>query len=299
MLMSVPNVSEGVNETALNAIGDAFAPQSGDTRLLDIHSDVDHHRSVFTLVSKQGSLAADLANGCAKAHELIDISGHSGIHPHVGAVDVVPVVYLTPDQRGMACAEALAAAHDIASQTDTPVFLYGELAAGRERAAIRAGGTKGLADRIASGEQKPDFGPQELDPSRGATLVGARPPMIAFNVQLAQGESLETAKDIASRLREAGGGPKGVRAIGLYLDDIDRAQVSCNIHDPFSTPLVELVGLVRAEAPVESAELVGLAPKAAFDGFPEDLPIVGFDPQRHILENALQNPSLFAARRVN
>lgn len=299
MLMSVPNVSEGVNETALNAIGDAFAPQTGDTRLLDVHSDVDHHRSVFTLVSKQGSLAADLANGCAKAHELIDISGHSGIHPHVGAVDVVPVVYLTPEQRGMACAEALAAAHDIASKTDTPVFLYGELAAGRERAAIRAGGTKGLADRIANGEQKPDFGPQELDPARGATLVGARPPMVAFNVQLAPGESLETAKEIASRLREAGGGPRGVRAIGLYLDDIDRAQVSCNVHDPFATPLAEIVGLVRAEAPAESAELVGLAPQVAFDGFPEDLPIVGFDPQRHILENALQNPSLFAARRVN
>ena len=299
MLMSVPNVSEGVDQAALSAIGAAFAPPDGVTRLLDIHSDVDHHRSVFTLVSEQGSLAADLAAGAAKAHELIDISGHSGIHPLVGAVDVVPVVYLDPQQRGAACAEALTAAHEIALRTQTPVFLYGELAAGRERAAIRSGGTQGLAERIASGKQKPDFGPHTLDPAKGATLVGARPPMVAFNLQLAAGETLETAKEIASRIREAGGGPKGVRSIGLYLDEIDRAQVSCNIHDPFATPLAEIVGRVRAEAPVESAELVGLAPQKAFDGFPEDLPIGGFDAQRHILENALQNPALFDARRVN
>lgn len=299
MLMSVPNVSEGVDQAALKAIGDAFAPPGGATRLLDVHSDVDHHRSVFTLVSEQGSLAVDLATGCAKAHELIDISGHAGIHPHVGAVDVVPVVYLHPEDRGAACAEALAAAHDIATKTGTPVFLYGELAAGRERAVIRQGGTKGLAERIASGEQNPDFGPQALDPAKGATLVGARPPMVAFNLQLAAGETVETAKEIAAQIRESGGGPKGVRSIGLQLDEIDRAQVSCNIHDPFTTPLAEIVGRVRSEAPVESAELVGLAPQAAFEGFPEDLPIPGFDPQRHILENALQNPALFGHRRLD
>jgi len=287
MLMSVPNVSEGVDEAAIEAIGEAFRP----ARLLDIHSDADHHRSVFTLVSRQGELAAALAAGAKQARDSIDVSAHGGIHPHVGAIDVVPVVYVQPEARGAACAEALTAADLIARATEVPVFLYGELAGGRERAEIRAGGIAGLAERIANGEHKPDFGPAELHPTAGAVLVGARPPMVAFNVDLAEGESLDKAKEIAAELREAGGGPKGVRSIGLWLDQRGRAQVSCNVHDPFAVALAEIVGFVRARAAVENAELVGLAPKAAFDGFPEDLPIPGFDPAEHLLENAVEELS--------
>lgn len=287
MLMSVPNVSEGVDQGAIGEIGDAFKP----ARLLNIHSDPDHHRSVFTLASKQGELARALARGAAKVHQLVSVEAHNGIHPHIGAIDVVPVVYLTPEQRGAACAEALTAADLIARSTDTPVFLYGELAGGRERAEIRAGGIEGLAARMASGEHRPDFGPAQPHPTAGATLVSARPPLVAFNVDLAESESLDRAKEIAAELRESGGGLPGVRAIGLWLDARGRAQVSCNVHDPFGTPLAEIVAFVRQRAAVENAELVGLAPKQAFDGFPDDVPIPGFDPQERLLENVLEELS--------
>jgi glutamate formiminotransferase len=284
MLMSVPNVSEGIDEVAIAAIGEAFAP----AQLLDVHSDPDHHRSVFTLASKQGELAGALAKGAAKVHELVDISDHEGIHPHVGAVDVVPIVYLSPEQRGAACAEALTAADLIARRTGTPVFLYGELAGGRERAELRAGGIPGLAARIASGVHRPDFGPRELHPTAGATLVSARPPLVAFNVDLAEGESLDRAKEIAAALRESGGGLPGVRAIGLWLEARGRAQVSCNVQDPFNVSLAEVVAFVRERAAIENAELVGLAPKAAFEGFPEDIEIPGFDAAERLLENVLE-----------
>lgn len=287
MLMSVPNVSEGSDTGLLDEIGRAFAP----ARLLDVHRDPDHGRAVLTLVSRQGELARSLAAGAAAVVERIDISGHPGIHPHVGAIDVVPVVYLTPEQRGAACAEALLAAHLIGDGAGVPVFLYGELAAGRERAELRAGGVEGLTERIAGGLLHPDFGPSKPHPTAGATLVSARPPMVAFNVDLAPGESLHRAREIAAELRESGGGPKGVRAIGLWLDARARAQVSCNVHDPFDVPLAKIVEFVRERAGVTCAELVGLAPRAAFDGFPPDIEIPGYDPARHLLENALVSPA--------
>ncbi len=287
MLMSVPNVSEGVDSDSIGQISAAFAP----AHLLDIHSDPDHHRSVFTLAGRQGELAAALARGTAVAHRLLDISAHAGVHPHVGAVDVVPLVYLDARARGAACAEALTAADMIARGTDTPVFLYGELAGGRERAELRRGGREGLARRMASGEISADFGPSEIDPARGATLVGARPPMVAFNVDLQPGQSLEIAQAVAAELREAGGGLPGVRAIGLELESRGLAQVSCNVHDPFTVPLAEIVAFVRGRAPVLQAELVGLAPRAAFEGFPADVEILGFDRQQSVIEQRLQTLS--------
>lgn len=287
MLMSVPNVSEGVDLAAVAELAEAFAPAT----LLDIHSDSDHNRSVFTLAGRQGSLARALANGAKAVHQRVSIAEHRGIHPHVGAIDVVPVVYVDPATRGAACAEALTAADMIARTTEAPVFLYGELAGGRERAELRAGGIAGLAARMASGEHRPDFGPHELHPTAGATLVSARPPMVAFNVELADGESLDRAKEIAAELRESGGGLPGVRAIGLWLDSRARAQVSCNVHDPFAVPLAELVGFVRARAAVSEAELVGLAPACAFEGFPEDVPLGDFDPAKHLLERVLEELS--------
>jgi glutamate formiminotransferase len=283
MLMSVPNVSEGADSGVLDAIGNAFSP----ARVLDVHTDVDHGRSVFTLVSKQGELAEALASGALKAAETITVASHQGIHPHVGAIDVVPVVYLDPAERGAACAEALLAGHLIAERAGVPVFLYGDLAKGRERAELRAGGVEGLTERLNSGEHHPDFGPSQLHPTAGATLLSARPPLVAFNVALAEGQSLDTAKAIAADLRESGGGPAGVRAIGLWLDASNRAQVSCNVHNPFEVPLAQIVEFVKDRAPIEAAELVGLAPRAAFAGFPEDVPIPGFDPAKHLLENAL------------
>jgi glutamate formiminotransferase/glutamate formiminotransferase/formiminotetrahydrofolate cyclodeaminase len=227
-----------------------------------------------------------LLAGAREAVAAIDVRGHGGLHPHVGAIDVAPVVHLDSATRGAAVAAALTAAALIADELTLPVFLYGTLAGGRERAEIRAGGVEALARRMRDGELVPDYGPPEPHPSAGALLVTARPPLVAFNVDL-ETDDLEVAKGIAAELRESGGGPAGVRAIGLHLAERGRAQVSMNVHDPGAVPLAELVARVRELAPVAEAELVGLAPRAAFDGFPDDVPLRGFDPERHLIEEAI------------
>jgi glutamate formiminotransferase/glutamate formiminotransferase/formiminotetrahydrofolate cyclodeaminase len=258
--MAVPNVSEGRDAATIAAIGAAFAP----ARLLDTHSDPDHGRSVFTLAARQGELARALVNGARAAVERIDLTTHSGDHPHVGAIDVAPVVYLDEQQRGAACAEALTAAALIGDELELPVFLYGELAGGRERAEVRRGGLPGLIERGLV----PDFGPHRFDPHKGAVLVAARPPLIALNVDLAT-EDLQLAKEIAADLRESGGGLPGVRALGFYLPERQCAQVSTNVHDYRTAPLAEIVKRVERRAPVARIELVGLAPRAALVDLPQ------------------------------
>lgn len=288
LLVAVPNVSEGRDRPAIDRLGRAFAP----ARLLDTHSDADHDRSVFTLAAPQGDLSDGLLAGARAALETVDVTAHAGLHPHVGALDVVPVVYRDEGERGAACAEVLAAAGRIGAELALPVVLYGELATRpehRERAALRRGGPAGLAGRIATGEVVPDFGPRRAHPSAGVVLAAARPPLVAFNVDL-QTADLELAREIAAGLREsAAGGLPGVRAIGLYLDARGRAQVSTNVHDHRATPLREVVEAVRLHAEVAEAELVGLAPAAALEGFPADVPLRGFDPVRHVLEEALRS----------
>jgi glutamate formiminotransferase/glutamate formiminotransferase/formiminotetrahydrofolate cyclodeaminase len=256
--MAVPNVSEGRDAARIAAIGAAFA----HARLLDTHSDPDHGRSVFTLAARQGELARALVNGARAALEHIDLTAHSGDHPHVGAIDVAPVVYLDHAQRGAACAEALTAAALIGDELELPVYLYGELASGRERAEIRRGGLEGLARSGLT----PDYGPHALDPRRGAVLVAARPPLVAFNIDLAT-DDVELAKQIAAEIREsAPHGLPGVRAIGLRLPQRGCAQVSTNVHDYRRAPLAHIVARVRERAPVARVELVGLAPEAALAG---------------------------------
>jgi glutamate formiminotransferase len=282
VLLAVPNVSEGRDRAVVERLAGAFGP----LRLLDVHSDPDHGRSVLTLAGEQREMADGLLAGAREAVAAIDIRGHAGLHPHVGAIDVAPVVYLDAAGRGAAVAAALTAAALIGDELALPVFLYGDLADGRERAELRSGGVEELGRRMRAGELVPDYGPAEPHPSAGALLVTARPPLVAFNVDLDSGD-VELARQIAARLRESGGGPHGVRAIGLYLAERGRAQVSLNVHDPGSTPLAELVARVRERAPVAEAELVGLAPRSAFDGFPDDVPLRGFDPERHLIEEAL------------
>jgi glutamate formiminotransferase len=285
LLMAVPNVSEGRDLAALEAIERSLGP----ARFLDLHTDPDHHRAVFTLAAPQGELAPALLNLARAAVERIDISSHEGIHPHVGALDVMPVVYLDDERRGAACAEALTAAGLVGEELGVPVFLYGELATRpehTERAAIRKGGPRELGRRIEAGELVPDFGPPRAHPTAGAILAAARPPLVAFNVDLVS-DDVELARTIAAELRESGGGLPGVRALGLYLDDRRRAQVSTNVHDHRATPLREIVERVRERAEVAQAELIGLAPRAAFEGFPEDVPLRGFDPERHLIEDVL------------
>jgi glutamate formiminotransferase / 5-formyltetrahydrofolate cyclo-ligase len=285
LLIAVPNVSEGRELATLEAIERSLAP----ARFLDLHTDPDHDRAVFTIAARQGEMAEALFSLARSAVARIDISAHTGIHPHVGALDVMPVVYLDEKRRGAAAAEALTAAATIGDELGVPVFLYGELATRdehRERAFIRRGGPRELARRIARHELVPDYGPHTPHPSAGAVLAGARPPLVAFNVDLAT-QDLDTARAIAAGLRESGGGLPGVRALGLYLERRGRAQVSTNVHDPDQVPLHEIVSYVAERAEIAETELIGLAPRVAFEGFPADVPLRGFDPERHILEEAL------------
>jgi glutamate formiminotransferase / 5-formyltetrahydrofolate cyclo-ligase len=287
VLLTVPNVSEGRDLAAVEALATSFAP----ARLLDIHSDPDHGRSVFTLAGRQGEIAAALVNGARAASERLDVGSHDGLHPHVGALDVAPVVYVDEADRGAACAEALTAGALIGDELGIPVLLYGQLATSedtRERADIRRGGPEELTRRVEAGELRPDFGPARTHARAGAVLVTARPPLIAFNVDLAT-DDLELAKRIAARLRESSGGLPGVRAIGLPLAARGRVQVSFNVHDHRAVPLRVLVEEVARDAPIAEAELVGLAPRAAFEGFPDDVPLRGFDPERHLIEEALRS----------
>jgi glutamate formiminotransferase len=279
VLLAIPNVSEGRDRDAIEAIGRAF-----DARLLDVHSDADHHRSVFTLAGRPGDLAGAVASGAAETIRRVDLSRHAGIHPRVGAIDVAPVVYLEPSDRGAACAEALVLGDRLGEELELPVFLYGELAAGRTRAELRRGGPSRLAERIEEGELRPDFGPRRPHPTAGAVLVAARPPLVAFNLELAPPATLEDAKTIAALVRE--GGPEGlpsVRAIGLWLAARGVAQVSTNVEDHRAVPLAQVVEAIARHATPLRAELVGLAPRAAFDGFPEELPVAN----RRTVEDAL------------
>jgi glutamate formiminotransferase/glutamate formiminotransferase/formiminotetrahydrofolate cyclodeaminase len=279
VLLAIPNVSEGRDADGIEAIGAAF-----DARLLDIHSDPDHHRSVFTLAGAPGTLAGAVLKGAAEVLRRIDVNRHEGIHPRVGAIDVAPIVYLEPGDRGAACAEALVLGDLLGNELELPVFMYGELAQGRTRAELRRGGPATLAKRIDDGELRPDFGPRRLHPSAGAVLVAARRPLVAFNVELAPPATLEDARAIAALIREGGAeGLKGVRAIGLWLNAGGVAQVSTNVEDHRATPLAQVVQAIARHAEPSRAELVGLAPRAAFEGFPDDLPVAN----RRTVEDAL------------
>jgi glutamate formiminotransferase len=278
-LLAVPNVSEGRDAEAIAAIAAAF-----DARLLAVHSDPDHHRSVFTLAGAPGELAQAVLNGARATLDRVDLRRHEGIHPRVGAIDVAPIVYREDADRGAACAEALVLADRLGAELDLPVFLYGELGGGRTRAQLRRGGPATLAQRMAEGELAPDFGPRTLDPSTGAVLVAARPPLLAFNLELAPPATLTQAREIAARIRE--GGPEGlpgVRALGLWLEHRGVAQVSTNVEDHRTTSLAAVVDAIARHARPLRAELVAPAPAAAFAGFPEDLEVQG----RLTIEQAL------------
>lgn len=288
-LLSVPNFSEGRSERVVGALG---ATLSANARLVNSHFDAEHNRCVFTLAGAADELrAADVA-GAEHAIELIDMRGHQGLHPHIGALDVCPIVWPTEDDREPAAEAARGTAEGIAA-LGIPVFLYGDLASSeerRERAFFRRGGPAELARRMQSGELAPDLGPAEPHPSAGATLVTARRPLVAFNVEL-DTPNPEIAREVASGLREAGGGLPGVRALGLPREG-GRSQVSTNVHDARAVPLARVVEEVRRLAaehgavPVE-AELIGLAPAAALEGYPDDTPIRDFDPDQHVIERVL------------
>jgi glutamate formiminotransferase len=292
-LLAVPNISTAGDAAVLGRFGAAFGRGA---RVLDLHTDADHGRSVFTLAGAPGGLTDSITSGAEEALEAIDMSSYMGAHPAIGALDVCPVVWLRAEDRAPARTEAVAVAAQIGG-LGIPVFLYGELAREPghvERAYFRNGGLAELWLRMEGGELRPDFGPPLPHPRAGATLVTARPPLAAFNVEL-EGADLDAARAVAAALREAGGGAPGVRAIGLMLSS-GRAQVSTNIHDPLATTLGAVVESVRRLAaplrarPVE-AELIGLIPAAALVDYPADVPIRGFDPEQHLIERRLAPPS--------
>ena len=278
-LLSYPNVSDGWDAATIALVGRAFGPG-----LLDVHSDPDHHRSAYTLAGRPGELASAVLAGAARALELVRLPDHDGVHPRVGVLDVAPIVHLKPGDRGAACAEALVLADRLGHELALPVFLYGELAGGRTRAQLRRGGPEELARRLAAGELAPDFGPPGLHPTAGATLVAARPPLVAFNVVLGAGATLADARAIAAAIREGGSeGLAGVRAIGLWLAGRGVAQVSCNVEDPARCTPATVLAAVARHARVAEAELVGLAPEAALRDFPDGVVLRG----RATIEGAL------------
>jgi glutamate formiminotransferase / 5-formyltetrahydrofolate cyclo-ligase len=287
-LESVPNFSEGRDREAVDAIGRALEEHA---RLLDVHSDPDHNRSVFTLVGSEDELADALVAGVECARRRIDLRRHQGAHPRVGAADVVPIVPLRPEDMERARAAALVVAERLGG-LGLPVFLYG--GTGRGPAFFRRGGPDKLQRRIDAGELAPDFGPASLDPAAGAVLVGARRPLIAFNVNL-RGDDVEVARAIAAVVRESGGGFPGVRALGLDLPRAGLVQVSMNVEDWEAAALHDIVARVEAEArargvEVAGSELVGLMPAgAAAAAAGAMLRIEGFDASR-VLELRLLDP---------
>jgi glutamate formiminotransferase / 5-formyltetrahydrofolate cyclo-ligase len=288
-LVAVPNFSEGRSERVIETLE---ATLGGRARVLNRHFDAEHNRCVFTITANPTSLVDALIAGAEEAINVIDLRGHKGLHPHIGALDVCPVVWQEKDRHEDAREAARRAAEGIAG-LGVPVFFYGELASRPERverAYFRKGGPAELARRMKAGELEPDLGPSEPHPTAGATLVTAREPLVAFNVELDTPDP-EVARAVAAALREAGGGLTGVRAIGLPRES-GQCQVSINVHDPIGVPLARVIAEIKRLAaehgarPVE-AELVGLAPEAAFEGYRDDPPIKGFDPRRDIIENVL------------
>lgn len=278
-LESVPNFSEGRDPAVVDAIGSALGRHA---RLLDVHADEDHNRSVFTLVGSEDELADALLDGIRVAIERIDLRRHEGAHPRIGAADVVPIVPLRPGQLERARAAAALVGARVGAELGLPVFAYAPPERGP--AFYRRGGTAGLQQRLDSGELRADYGPQRLHESAGGVIVGARRPLIAFNVNL-RGD-VAVAREVAGVVRERGGGFPGVRALGLDLPRAGLVQVSMNVEDWEAAALHEIVARIANEAEARGAEvagseLVGLMPAgAAAAAAGALLRIDGFDASR-------------------
>jgi glutamate formiminotransferase len=289
-LESVPNFSEGRDATTIRALEEALLAHA---RLLDVHTDGDHNRSVFTIVGEDEELITALLAAVVSARERIDLRAHEGAHPRIGAADVVPIVPIQPSDRARAREVALRLAERIGSELELPVFLYGDLSDGRGPAFFRRGGPDELQRRLTARELEPDFGPPRLDERAGGVIVGARAPLIAFNVNLASAD-VDAARAIAAAVRETDGGFRGVRALGLMLPRAGHAQVSLNVEDYEAAALHDILARVEVEASargveIAGAELVGLMPAAAAAAAAGAmLRIDGFDASR-LLELRLLN----------
>lgn len=291
----IPNVSEGRRPDVVEAMLHAVRAATG-VRLLDASSDPAHNRSVFTLAGDAGSLKSAVLALVGAAVERIDLRTHSGEHPRLGAVDVVPFVPI----EGVTMAECVTLAKETAAEVaalyKVPVFLYEEAAsspARRNLEDIRRGEFEGLAAKMASPDWAPDFGPSQPHPTAGAIVMGARMPLIAFNINLAT-DRLDVAKKIASAIRHSSGGFRFVKAMGIALADRGIVQVSINLTNHEKTPMHRVFDAVRLEAQrhgvtVLESEIIGLTPQAALVSAAEHyLQLAGFS-SKQVLENRLRD----------
>ena len=290
----IPNISEGRNKEVIEACVDQIRNTPGCT-LLDYSSDETHNRSVITYMGSPEACEEASVKLAKKAVELIDLTKHEGGHPRMGCVDVMPFVPLK-DVTVEECVElSKKVGERIAAEADLPVFLYEDSATAKHRqnlAKIRKGQFEGMAEKVKEEKWCPDFGGARIHPTGGVVAVGARPPLIAFNINLAT-DNVEIAKTIANIIREVKGGFKCVKAMGLLLEDRNVAQVSINMTNYTITPLHRVLELVRREAArygvnVIGTEVIGLAPMRAFlDAAEYYLQIEDFDPDNQVIENHL------------
>lgn len=281
VLECVPNVSEGRTPSVIDRLARAVTQVAG-VRLASVHIDPDHHRSVFTFLGAPEPVQAAALSLARAVFETVDMRAHHGIHPRLGALDVLPFVPL----RDLTMADAVTVARTVAARLAAdhalPVYLYGAAATApgrRSLLAVRAGQYEGLPTRLADPSWSPDFGPARFDPRRGALLVGARDVLVAFNVWL-DTDDASAARAIARAVRESSGGLPALQAMGGRLERRGIAQVAMNLLDYRVTSLPQAFDAVRSEAArrgigVRRGELVGLAPRAAFAGrSPESVGLV-------------------------
>jgi len=294
ILECVPNFSEGRNRQTIDSIADALQQVRG-VRLLDICIDADHNRTVFTFIGSPDDIEKGAAAACDRALELIDMRAQRGVHPRIGAVDVVPFIPLKNAVMADAVETARRFGRAFARRNGLPVYFYGEAAFARERRElprIRRGGYEGLEKRMKDPDWTPDAGPAVLNERSGATAVGARDFLVAYNINLASPD-LEAARAIAETIRFSSGGMRHVKAIGVPLKSRGIVQVSMNLTNFRETPVKDVFDRVRAEAArlgvqVLESELVGLIPEDALKGVtPQYLMLKDFSEDR-ILERHLQ-----------
>lgn len=291
----VPNISEGRRLDVVSGIADALRAVPG-LRVLDVQSDGAHNRSVFTLAGDAGPVAEGVRVLFARAVQAIDLRVHRGEHPRLGAVDVVPFIPIEGVTMEACVALARTVAADVAARFGVPVFLYEEAATNPSRKNledIRRGEFEGLAAKMAQAQWAPDFGPAAPHLSAGASVVGARMPLIAYNINLATNR-LDVAKKIAAAIRQSSGGLRYVKAMGIPLEDRGIVQVSMNLTNYEKTPMFRVFDLVKREAArhgvqVLESEIVGLVPSAALTQTAEYfLQLEGFTPKQ-VLETRLRS----------
>jgi glutamate formiminotransferase len=265
----VPNFSEGRNSQNIETIVAAFRGKKG-VKLLDYQTDADHNRMVVTVVGEPDALKAAVTEAVGCAIDVIDMRTHQGQHPRMGATDVVPFIPIKKVSMDEAVAFSKEVARETAEKYSLPIYLYEKSASRPERqnlAHIRKGQFEAMAEKIKQPEWKPDFGPQKIHPSAGVTAMGARMPLVAYNVNLDSG-NLEIADEIAKRVRHISGGLRYCKGIGIELKDRGQVQVSMNMTDYTRTALYRVFELIKVEARrygvnVIGSEIVGLVPMEA------------------------------------